>query len=248
MATTKDLTTALEDAARFCSRKGLSKFTRFLDPAQLAQARKIAMEAGVSFSCWGGYEQAERAIGCFHSSQESIEREAYPLLCLHSAVDTRFSTISHRDLLGAFMSLGLTRSCIGDMIIRDSDAYLFASAQTADFIAVSLTSAGKAALDFQVLSEIPSMPQPKGSVFSAVVSSLRLDAVLASAYHLSRSDAAEAVRSGLVKVDHLPCERVDLPLKEGALLSFKGKGRVRLDSISGMTRKQRIGITLFRYE
>lgn len=92
------------------------------------------------------------------------------------------------------------------------------------------------------------MPEPEGTRFSAVVSSLRLDGVLAAAYRLSRSESAEIIRAGLVKVDHLVCDRVDLAVKEGVLLSVRGKGRVRLVSVDGMTRKQRIGITFFRYE
>ena len=237
-----------EDAARLAAGKGLIRFTRFLDPAQAAQAAQIARAMRCGFSQWGGYPQAERIIGCFHPYEEAVEDAAYPVVCLHTQIQTKFSRITHRDLLGAFMALGLTRSCIGDIIISDRDVYLFSTEQMAGFIASSLTASGKVSLDFSILDEVPTMPEPEGTSFSAVVSSLRLDAVLASAYHLSRSEAAECVRSGIVKVDHLPSERVDLVLKEGALLSVKGKGRVRLQSVNGMTKKQRIGISLFRYE
>ena len=243
-----DQADVFEDAARIAARKGLTRYTRFLDPAQAMQAVQIAKSAGAAFSSWGGYPDAERVIGCFHPADEEAMTEDYPLVCLHASVSTKFGTITHRDLLGAFMALGLTRACIGDMIIRDTDVYLFASSQTADFVAASLTSAGKISLDFSVLDVIPEMPEPSGSSFSAVVSSLRLDAVLASAYRLSRSEAADCIHAGLVKVDHLPCERVDFTLKEGALLSVRGKGRVRLTGVNGLTRKQRIGISLFRYE
>jgi len=238
----------LEDAARLASRKDLTKFTRFIDPAQAIQAQQIARAYGSGFSVWGGYAGAERVIGCFHPIGETPETGEYPLVCLHSRVQTRFGSITHRDLLGAFMALGLTRSCIGDIIIGDTDAYLFAVSQTAGFIAASLNSAGKMSLHFSVLEQIPAIPEPEGSSFQAVVSSLRLDAVLACAYRLSRSEAADCIHAGLVKVDHLPCERVDAVLKEGALLSVRGRGRIRLTAVNGMTRKQRIGITLFRYE
>ena len=239
---------ALENAAKLASLKGLSRFTRFLDPAQAASAARIAQQHGCRFSCWGGFPDAERAIGCFHPFDENVFPEQYPIVCLHSSYSSKFCSISHRDLLGAFMALGLTRSCIGDIIISDRDVYLFSTEQMAGFIASSMTASGKVSLDFSILDEVPTMPEPEGTSFSAVVSSLRLDAVLASAYHLSRSEASECVRSGIVKVDHLPSERVDLVLKEGALLSVKGKGRVRLQSVNGMTKKQRIGISLFRYE
>ena len=243
-----DLSKTLENAAKLAGEKGLVRFTKFLDPAEAASAAQLARRFGASFSVWGGYAQAERCIGCFYPSGEQASQEEYSIVCLHSRYANRFCSVSHRDLLGAFMSLGLTRACIGDIIIVDADIYLFAHTQTAEFIAQSLTTAGKTPLDFCILDTIPDMPDPPGTRYSAVVSSLRLDSVLAAAYKLSRSEAAEVIRAGLVKVNHLICEHVDHPVKEDALLSLRGKGRVRLVSIDGFTRKQRIGITFFRYE
>lgn len=243
-----DITRTLENAARFTARTGLTKFTRFLDPAQAIQAQRLAQEYGASFSSFGGYERAERVIGCFHAPGEPASEEEYPIVCLHARYAQRFVTLSHRDLLGAFMALGLTRDCIGDMIILDADVYLFATEGTADFVAASMTGAGKASLHFEALSEVPPMPEPKGRTFSAVVSSLRLDAVLAAAYQLSRAEAAEVIHAGLVKLNHVPCERVDAPVREGALLSLRGKGRVSLSSLDGMTKKQRFCVTFFKPE
>lgn len=239
---------ALESAAKLTARRGLMRFTRFLDPAQARLADEIARECGVATDRWGGYEEAERKIVCFHPPDETPAKRDYPLSCLHSRYSAKFCSLSHRDILGAFMALGLTRSCIGDILIEDEDIYLFCLSQSAGLIVESLTSAGKASLRFETLDEIPAMPAPKGSSFSAVVSSMRLDAILAAAYRLSRNAAAEAVRSGLVKLDHLPCEHIDAAVSEGALLSMHGHGRIRLMSVDGKTRKQRIGVTFFRYE
>lgn len=244
----EDIQKALENAAKLAGEKGLTRFTRFLDPTEAELGRHLARQHGAEFSAWGGYDQAERVVGCFGPEGEEMDTDQYPVVCLHSRYSPKFCSISHRDLLGSFMALGLTRSCAGDMIIAGTDIYLFAHAQTAEFIAQSMKSAGKAPLDFHVLAEAPEMPEPEGTRFSAVVSSLRLDGVLAAAYRLSRSEAADCIRSGLVKVNHLACDRVDMPLSEGVLLSMRGRGRVRLLSVDGMTRKQRIGITLFRYE
>jgi RNA-binding protein YlmH len=119
------------------------------------------------------------------------------------------------------MSLGLTRACIGDIIIVEDDIYLFVHAQTAEFIAQSMTSAGRTSLAFHALEVIPPMPDPAGTRFSAVVSSLRLDGVLAAAYKLSRNESAELIRAGMVKVNHLVCERTDFAVKEDTLLSLR---------------------------
>lgn len=120
----------LEFAARFASEKGIARYTRFLDPVQVAAAKQIAREHGAAFSVWGGYEQAERQIGCFLPWGEEASSSDFPLVCLHSRFSSKFCSLSHRDLLGAFMALGLTRDSIGDIIIVDSDIYLFVMAQT----------------------------------------------------------------------------------------------------------------------
>ena len=146
------------------------------------------------------------------------------------------------------MALGLTRDSIGDIIIVDSDIYLFVMAQTADFIAQSMSSAGKVPLHFAPVIGDIRIPEPKGSCFHDTLSSLRLDAVIAAAYRLSRSEASDMIRAGLIKLNHIPCERVDAAVEEGAMLSARGKGRIKLQKVEGLTRKQRIGVTFFRYE
>lgn len=237
-----------EFAARFASEKEIVRFTRFLDPAQAVEAERIARQHGVKFSSWGGYDSAERAIGCFAPRNTDVVRSEFPLVSLHSRYSSKFCSVSHRDMLGAFMALGLTRDSIGDIIIVDSDIYLFVVEQVADFILQGMTSAGKAALHFKRVEGEVSVPEPQGTAFHDTLSSMRLDAVLAGAYRLSRTESSALIRGGLVKLNHIPCERADAAVEEGALLSVRGKGRVRLQSIEGLTRKQRIGVTFFRYE
>lgn len=243
-----DIISLFVNASRFAAQKELKRFTRFLDPAQANDAKRIAREHGVSFETWGGYDQAERVLGCFYPEFDEVDRGEYPLTCLSARIPVKFCHVTHRDILGAFMALGLTRDSIGDIIIVMDRVYIFAHEQTAAYIAVSLTSAGKASLSFEIMDGLPDIPEPNGMAFSSIVSSLRLDAVLAAAYRLSRSEAAELIRSGAVKVNHIPEERVDFIVREDSLLSLKGKGRVRFLSINGTTKKQRIGISLFRYE
>lgn len=237
-----------EFAARFASEKEIVRFTRFLDPAQAVEAEKIARQHGVKFSSWGGYDSAERAIGCFAPRNTDVVRSEFPLVSLHSRYSSKFCSVSHRDMLGAFMALGLTRDSIGDIIIVDSDIYLFVMAQTADFIMQGMHSAGKATLRFEPVTGEIRIPEPRGSCFHDTLSSLRLDAVVASAYRLSRNESGDMIRAGLVKLNHLPCDRVDTAVEEGAMLSVRSKGRIKLQKIEGLTRKQRIGVTFFRYE
>ena len=69
-----------EFAARFACEKGIARYTRFLDPVQEAEARQIACDCGAVFASWGGYEQAERKIGCFLPWGEEALRVNFPLV------------------------------------------------------------------------------------------------------------------------------------------------------------------------
>ena len=57
-----DIISLFVNASRFAAQKELKRFTRFLDPAQANDAKRIAREHGVSFETWGGYDQAERVL------------------------------------------------------------------------------------------------------------------------------------------------------------------------------------------
>ena len=58
------------------------------------------------------------------------------------------------------------------------------------------------------------VPEARCQIIKDTVSSLRLDSVISSAFRLSRSSAAEAIRSGLVSVDHAECLKTDAKVEE----------------------------------
>ncbi|MBR1408910.1 MAG: hypothetical protein IJ573_08460 [Clostridia bacterium] len=239
---------SLEYAAKMAETRMRPRFTRFLDPADLAEAKSVLQGRTLDFVSWGGYEGAERQIGCFCPAGETPEPEEFPVVCLRSAYNSRFASISHRDVLGAYMALGLTRNCLGDIIVGDTDVFLFVEKASAPYIEEQFESAGRVHLAFRQTDPAGMLPEPKGSYFRAVIPSLRLDAAVAAAFKTSRTKAAEWIRAGGVKVDHLVCEKTDHGVAAGTLLSVRGQGRARLTSVDGTTRKDRIGVTFFRFE
>ena len=238
----------LKRAARDSANHGRSVFTHFLTPGELADAESVAASEAVRFASWGGFQQAERRIGCFYPDGPEPGPEDYPIVCLYSGADTRFSSITHRDVLGAFMSLGLTRTCLGDIIINNEGVYLFSEKAVAQYVTDALSSAGRVRLHFRESEAVFRTPETKGTWFRAVVSSLRLDAVAASAFRVSRATAAEWIRRGDVKVNHRVCISTDARVEGDTLLSVQKRGRVRLVSVDGVTGKQRFSVTFLQME
>ena len=224
---------------------GHPQFTRFLEPSLERDCISAAHAAGAQVTFFGGYENAERRIAAFHDGNEP---EWFPIATLELRWNAKFADAKHRDLLGAVMGLGLERDATGDVCIgaQPGVAYLFCTEDIAGYISANLESAGRASLKIGYASEVDIAP-PEGSELRVTVQNLRMDAVLAAGYKLSRSEAQKLIAAGLVKLNHVVEQRSDVRVEEGFLISARGYGRLRIDEVQGETRKGRIGVMLFRY-
>lgn len=79
------------------------------------------------------------------------------------------------------------------------------------------------------------------------MASLRLDSVISSGFRIGRSLAAQYISGGKAAIDGLPCEKPDKSVTEGAKISVRGLGKIKLFSINGITKKGRISVEIHRY-
>ena len=233
----------LDELAARTARTGLLCWTGFLSPAEAEWAFAASRRQRVNVAFEGGYEDAERRIACFWDDEEP---EAFPLQAVELTWPHQ-SAPGHRDVLGSVMGLGVKRQCIGDIVVLEECAYLFAESQMAEHIAQTLASAGRIRLQTHVLDELPHIEPPPGTELHATVASLRLDAVVAAGFHLSRTDASELIAAGRVKLRHLPTERTDARVEEGDAISVRGHGRLVVEEVGAPTKKGRLPLRLIRY-
>ena len=76
---------------------------------------------------------------------------------------------------------------------------------------------------------------------------LRLDAVAATGFGLSRTKAAELIASGRVQVNHRECTKGDQMLNQGDVVTARGFGKFELSQVGGQSRKGRTAIVVKRY-
>ncbi len=145
------------------------------------------------------------------------------------------------------MGLGVGRETLGDIALLREGALLFVHEDIADYVAANLESCGRVKVRVSPCGEEVAPPEPEGTLIYRTVPSERLDAVLSAAYDLSRQKAQEMIRAELVKVDHAVETRLDARLQEGSLVSARGLGRFRVQEVTGLTRKGRVGLRLFVY-
>ncbi len=234
----------LNELALRADKLGTTVFTRFLDMAQQQAALRIARENNVQCTLFGGFDEAERRVAAFHTYEPDQE---FPIRIIEIAWRSKFGSPSHRDLLGALMALGFERERIGDIVLAEEKAYVFADPEMADYIVQNFESAGRVSVKCRLTDSADELPQPKGRHIRDTVPSLRLDALTAAGFSLSRSAAAEAINAGKVFVNQVNILRTDYVVPENALISLRRTGRMRFEGVDGHTRKDRLAVRLFIY-
>lgn len=196
---------------------------------------------------YGGYEDAERMILVNLPDYAGLT-DGDILQVISAKRPAGGKALTHRDYLGSLMGLGIKREMVGDILVREDGADIIVLAEIADYILMNYTKAGRTelSLDIKSIGELVIPPQ-KVTVITDTVASLRLDSVAASAFGLSRGKAADAIRMGLVFVNYVEAAKADMMLKEGDKLSLRGKGKAKLASIGGKSKKDRIYINIERY-
>lgn len=241
------LTARLFDLARGALKRGDTRFSRFLDPPERACAVKAARDAGVQVDFYGGYDGAERMVAAFYEI-EAPETWLYPIAVLEAQWDGRYASVTHRDLLGAEMALSLECACLGDIAMGEGTrAYLVVLREAVDYVMGALESAGRAKLRLTCVDEMGALAEPDGRRKHITVGSMRLDAVVAAAYDVSRSDAQRLIARELVKLNHMVTAKQEAMLRAGDLISVRGHGRAKVLNEPSETRKGRMALDIFVY-
>ena len=146
------------------------------------------------------------------------------------------------------MGIGLTREKVGDILMNENSAQIVCLREAAPIILSQFEQAGRYRLR---LSEIPLTsltPAPaQVKLIHDTVAALRLDAVLASGFSLSRGKASDAIAGGRVSLNHRECLKGDKPVAEGDVLTCRGLGKCVVKTVGGQSRKGRVISEIERY-
>lgn len=224
-------------------------FTGFLSVSDISLLHDTCDRSGIRYTMWGGAGNTERQIARF-GDVESIGYEMpFPIAILHvSPLLMKFADdFNHRDFLGALMNLGIKRETVGDIVVKGKEAYIFAEEKIADYIIENLDKVKHTHVKVERLSELPEQLETKKEEKELLVSSARLDVIIAGSYRLSRNQVLQLFRSQKVFVNGRVCENNSYHVREGDIISVRGFGKLEFKQILGETRKGKIYITILNY-
>ena len=230
-------------------RKNIPANTCFLSPRELEMAKYLFGEEPGLYA-FGGYAEAERKMLVYlpeYLEENSLYDDDSPCICLR-AVFYQGDSPNHRDFLGALMGADIGRETVGDICVDKGSCDFFVTPEIAPYIVQNFTSAGRTKLSLQQipLSEA-NIPEPEVKEIKDTLASLRLDSVISSGFRIGRSLAAQYITTSKAAIDGLPCEKPDKAVNEGSKISVRGLGKIKLHSVNGRTKKDRISVTIHRY-
>lgn len=225
-------------------------FSGFLSPPEVNTFYEIEGQiAYINYELFGGVEQAERVMIRFGSEGMFGYLEEFPIACLivEPLIQKFSDALTHRDFLGALMNLGIERNTLGDIVVKGAKAYLFCMDSMADFIMENLTKVKHTHVRCIRSNETPEEVKPELKEETILVSSERLDGVIAKTYNLSRSQAVEIFREKRVFVDGRLCENNSRVPKSREAVSVRGFGKFLYLGREYETKKGKTAVKIGRY-
>ena len=222
------------------------KFTRFLDERGFSIAKAVATEVDCEVSFFGGYEGAQQKVICFHPSYIEISNEDFLIVPLCFRFKKEYK-LSHRDFLGSLMSQNVKRDVIGDIIIGEGEATAFVLKQVSQPIISDITKVGRVGVS--ITQELPTLlpTNIQEEIFSGILSSMRLDGVIAMLSKESRESSQKLVSNGSVKQNSRVATKITDLVAKDDVISIRGFGKFKILTDGVKTKKDRLRLTFSKY-
>lgn len=220
--------------------RNIFTFTDFLSPTGIEEVKRLVDDRNVTF--YGGSEFSERRMARFGNKDELGYEEKFPVKLLKiSTTAGKFAVpITHRDVLGATLNLGIERDKTGDIFIDGKFAYIFVQKDVAPLILSELKTISRNPVILTEADSLSDSFHPKTEDTEISVTSNRADAMISRLYNLSRDESSALFKSGFVALNGKELGKSEKALKNGDVITVRGKGKFIFISECGKSKKGKL--------
>lgn len=244
------LVNRLNDLANIAYERNIYTYSDFLNIYELSILNQIKETLPpVTVKTTGGNVYAERKIAVF-SPKEIYYEENLPVVVLCIApINSKFADkLSHRDFLGAILNLGINRSKIGDIFVKENKAFVYCKEDISNYIIETLfkikhTQVSISKVESQSIEIVPDLKEITGTI-----SNIRLDSLIATAFKATRNSIISYIDERKVFINGKLTTSNGANVKEGDIVSVRGKGRFIFEGIIKETKKGRNLIKINLYQ
>ncbi|MDI3312461.1 MAG: YlmH/Sll1252 family protein [Thermoanaerobacterium sp.] len=243
-------TARLNDIINWVQKNRRDRFTDFLSMKdQKILLKLIDKYDDIDCRFDGGFKEAERKVACIYPVLFHVADSDHFDIIKGIRINGDLSRLSHRDVLGSLLGLGIKREKIGDIIKIQENCDVIVHNDIANYILMNLKKIGreKVIVNSIDLDEVME-PLIEYDDIKTTVASVRLDSIIASGFKISRTKASEMIKAGLSEVNWETNMSPSFEVKEGDIMSLRGHGRIKLQEVLGTSRKGRIYVHILKYK
>lgn len=253
----------LLDLSRQAEIKDIVTFSNFLNLNELNIYHSIERSLYTKSEGFGGYDGAERQMIAFIPDALSLfdgttsagscfgYEWQYPIRCIKITPKyPKFAEkLTHRDVLGALMNLGIERSTLGDILCFNDEYFLFCDETIFPFIMDNLFKIRHTMVDLSEEAEYRKLSSniQLEEQYDTIASN-RIDCIIAKAFHLSRSESAQLLAAEKVFIDGKCIMNCNESCKDGAIVSVRGKSRFVFENCNTMSKKGKLRVKFMFYK
>lgn len=229
--------------------RNIYTYTDFLNINEISILKSFIKELPpVNLTLSGGNPYAERQVAIF-APEDIYYTENPPITTIEIApINSKYAdTLSHRDFLGAILNLGITRSKIGDIFVRNNLAYVYCIEDIADYIVENLKKIRHTLISCRIYVDDSVTISPELKEITGTIANIRLDSLIATAFGSSRSSIISFIEGGKVFVNGKLVTSNGYAVKDNDIISVRGKGRFIYNGTKGITKKGRNLISISLY-
>ncbi|WP_366914649.1 YlmH/Sll1252 family protein [Clostridium sp.] len=172
----------------------------------------------------------------------------FPIIILKIENKSSFSTLKHKDYLGAIMSLGIERNKLGDLILIENSCYLPVTEDISNYIILNLNKIGRSPVEIKVIEDLHKVPSLQFEEIIINVKSLRIDSVVAKLINASRSIGVQFIDNGKVLLNYVKSKDKSQEIKFDDRITIRGTGKFIIGNLIGDTKSGKHKILVKKYK
>lgn len=219
--------------------------TDFLNPGELDILKTVVGNDVFVFD-FGGYQHAEKKRIYLTQEWENLNPQNFQIQAFKIDYAAKFNSLTHSSILGSLANSGVKTDTFGDIITDGNGNWqFFAKKELLDFFCEQIDRIGRVSvkiipIEFSEVIE----PEDDSVEKSIVVSSLRMDAILAGIIKDSRTRIKQLIEDKQqVKLNWHESTNSNIMINVNDVLSFRHFGRIKIINISS-TKKGKYRVVL----
>lgn len=217
----------------------------FYTPNIWSKLIELENTLGIRINTFGIFENAERRIIKIGDNFN----DEIPIVLAKISSKSKFTMLKHKDYLGAIMSLGIKREKFGDLLLIENGCYFATTKKIYDYVALNLTKVANSPVSISIenFRENINIKIPYEEM-TIIVTSSRLDNIVASLIKASRNKALEVINKKEVLINYKISQDKSLAIKENDLITIRGYGKYIISNSISYTAKDRLRILVKKYK